>query len=234
MRRVFAAAALLFAAIHCGPANAEGYNWTGFTVEAFVSHLDATGDPTLAAPPAGPPTQQPSGFYGGGALRYDWQFANGVVVGAVADVGGGGAISDRLLDGNYIQQYSEISAIGTVRANLGLAHGPILPYVTGGWAWARSEYGEMCPSGAPFGFCRPARAGPYDNSDTNFVSGWVLGGGVRINFVDNIVLGAEFLHMDFGSDTYHLGRSSTGLKVTDKPVDLDANSFRFSVGYRFN
>jgi outer membrane immunogenic protein len=182
----------------------------------------------------GPPTLNPSGFFGGGALRYDRQFANGIVIGAVADVGTGGEMKDRKTDGGTMYQYAEISTIGTVRANVGAAHGPVHAYVTGGWAWAQSEYGETCPSGAQFGLCRPARFGPYDNNDSNIANGWVLGGGVRVMYSENIVVGAEFLHMDFGNDLYELGSTATGFKVTDKPNDVDMNSFRLSIGYHFN
>jgi outer membrane immunogenic protein len=220
--------------VAAGSANAQGYNWSGFTVDAFIAHGDASVDPSLAPPPAGPPTLSPSGFFGGGALRYDWQFANGVIIGAVADIGAGNDLEDRKFDGNFIQQYAEITSLGTVRANLGATHGPIMAYVTGGWAWAEAEYGETCPSGAQFGFCRPAAAGPYDNKDSHFASGGVAGAGVRAMYTENIVVGAEFLHMDFGNDTYALGVSSTGRKVTDKPNDIDVNSFRLSIGYHFN
>jgi opacity protein-like surface antigen len=234
------AAALLSFIPLAGGAVAQGYNWSGFTVDAFIAHGDASVDPKLADPPAGPPTQSPSGFFGGGALRYDWQFANGIILGAVADVGGSNDIKDVVADGDFIRQYSKIDTIGTLRANLGAVHGPVQLYATGGWAWAQAEYGEMCPPDAPRTFCRPAGvgapggAGPFDNSDTNFASGWVAGGGVRVMFVDNIVLGAEFLHMDFGNDLYVLGRSPTGVKVSDKPNDIDMNSFRLSIGYHFN
>lgn len=217
-----------------GGAVAQGYNWSGFTVDAFIAHGDATVDPKLADPPVGPPTLNPSGFFGGGALRYDWQFANGIIIGAVADVGTGNEMKDRQTDGGTMYQYAEISTLGTVRANLGAAHGPVHIYGTGGWAWAKSEYGETCPSGAQFGFCRPARAGAYDNNDSNFANGWVAGAGVRIMYTENVVVGAEFLHMDFGNDTYLLGSSPNGTKITDKPNDIDMNSFRLSIGYHFN
>jgi outer membrane immunogenic protein len=235
-----AAVALLSFVPLAGGAVAQGYNWSGFTVDAFIAHGDVSVDPSLAPPPVGPPTLSPSGFFGGGALRYDWQFANGIILGAVADVGAGNDLYDRKFDGNSIQQYAEINTLGTVRANLGASHGPVHAYVTGGWAWAEAEYGETCPSGVQFGFCRapnvgpPGGAGPYDNKDSHFASGWVAGAGVRAMYTENIVVGAEFLHMDFGNDTYALGVSSGGRKVTDKPNDIDMNSFRLSIGYHFN
>ena len=92
--------------VACGSAHAQGYNWSGFTVDAFIAHGDASVDPSVAPPPVGPPTLSPSGFFAGGALRYDWQFANGIVLGAVADVGAGNDMYDRKVDGKFTARVS--------------------------------------------------------------------------------------------------------------------------------
>lgn len=210
-----------------------GYNWTGLYVGVHGGRsFNAIMDPQLEDPPAGPPTQHPNGWFGGGQIAYDWQLPSNVVFGVIVDLSIAD-MTDRQPDGNFIKQYSEIDYFGTARVRLGYAQGRFLPYVTGGLAWARLTYGETCPDGAQFGFCRPAAAGPYDNHDTNTVLGWALGGGVRIAITDQWSLGGEYLHIDLGRETFALGFSSTGRKVTDKPNETEFDLFRIALDYRF-
>lgn len=236
MRRLkcaFAGFAFL-ASVVAMPASAQDrFNWTGFYAGIHGGKsFNAEMNPTLADPPAGPPTQYPDGWFGGVQLAYDWHMPSRVVLGAIVDASFAD-MEDLQPDGNFIKQSSKVDWFGTARVRLGYAEGRVLPYLTAGLAWAKLQYGESCPTGAQFGFCRPAAAGPYDNKDSHVALGWTWGGGIRIALTHQWIIGAEYLHFDMGSDTYELGFSSTGRKVTDKPIDTQFDTFRVSLDYKF-
>lgn len=208
------------------------FNWTGFYLGVHAGRGLGTMDPLLEDPPVGPPTQHIDGWFGGLQAGYDWQMPNKLVFGAVIDVSFA-EMSDRQPDGNFIKQYSEIDVFGTARLKLGYAADRFQPYLTGGLAWANQKYGETCPPGAQFGFCRPAAAGPYDNSDSHLNFGWVWGGGIKAAMTRNWVLGAEFLHFEMRDKTFDLGFSSTGRKVSDKPIETRYDALRITLDYKF-
>ena len=213
-------------------ADAPAFNWTGFYLGVHAGRGLGTMDPQLADPPVGPPTQQINGWFGGLQAGYDWQLPNRIVFGAVIDVSFA-EMSDRQPDGNFIKQYSEIDVFGTARLKLGYAADRFQPYFTAGLAWANQKYGESCPPGAQFGFCRPAAAGPYDNSDSHMNFGWVWGAGIKAAVTQHWMLGAEFLHFEMRESTFELGFSSTGRKVTDKPIETRYDALRITLDYRF-
>lgn len=236
MRRVasvFAALAIFSCAVSVPAFAQDRFNWTGAYIGVHGGKsFNAEMDPKLADPPAGPPTQFPDGWFGGVQLAYDWHLPSRIVLGAIVDASFAD-MEDVQPDGNFIKQSSKIDAFGTARVRLGYAEGRVLPYLTAGLAWAKLQYGESCPEGAQFGFCRPAAAGPYNNKDTHLALGWTVGGGLRIAVTNQWIIGAEYLHFDMGSDTFELGFSSTGRKVTDKPIDTQFDIFRVSLDYKF-
>src|SRR5690606_25123441 len=103
------------------------------------------------------------------------------VLGVEADVSSGD-FRDRVKDGNYMTQNTDVEAFGSARARLGYSFGRIMPYVTGGLAWARVTAGENCPPGVltSGSKCHSDSLGPYDESDSATYFGWTLGGGLEI------------------------------------------------------
>jgi outer membrane immunogenic protein len=211
----------------------ERFNWTGVYLGVHGGKsFNAEMDPKLADPPVGPPTQYPDGWFAGAQIAYDWHMPSRFVLGAIVDASFAD-MEDLQPDGNFIKQSSKIDSFGTARVRIGYAEDRVLPYLTAGLAWANLEFGESCPTGALFGFCRPAAAGPYNNKDSHLALGWTYGGGVRIAMTNHWIIGAEYLHFDMGSDTFELGFSSTGRKVTDKPIGTQFDTFRISLDYKF-
>src|SRR5436305_11851938 len=123
------------------------YDWTGFYVGVNVGGGIGR-DYTRLAIPAGPTFEasylNPIGAVGGGQVGYNWQVPNSffgaLVFGVEADFQGTG-MRDRYtcLLGCTVGINSRFSQnldwFGTVRGRLGIATGPVLTYVTAGWAY---------------------------------------------------------------------------------------------------
>jgi outer membrane immunogenic protein len=90
---------------------------------------------------------------------------------------------------------SRVEHYGTVRARLGYAALPnTLLYVTGGWA-----YGETKTEIAGYGnFSQQA----FVTGSSQTHSGWTVGVGVDYMLTANWILGAEYKHIDLGSETF--------------------------------
>ncbi|MCC7251546.1 outer membrane beta-barrel protein, partial [Hyphomicrobium sp.] len=186
-------------------------DWTGFYIGAHGgyawSDIDYPGLNPYVAPPApcggcGPPRASLEGGLLGGQVGYNFQFSN-LVLGIEVDYAFGD-LSETVRDGNYLVQTHEISGLGSVRGRLGYAIGDnILPYVTGGWGWAKASLGQSCPNDARAvvsGYCSGVTAtqgGPHNLTDEQTIDGWVLGGGVEYRISDNWSIKAEYLHYDF-------------------------------------
>lgn len=171
----------------------------------------------------------PSGWFGGAQIGYNYQLANNVVLGAEADFNFG-SMTDRL---NYtavdagdptLQDTgsinTKIDSFGTVRARVGYSMDRFLPYVTGGLAWGNVKVSESFTSyadGALDGF------GASSRSDTLW--GWTLGGGVEYAITDNWTVKAEYLYIDLGDITWD-GASGTKL-------DMSMSTLKAGVNYKF-
>lgn len=214
--------ALMLLALTAFPAAAQDApRWSGFYLGGHVGQ--ASVDWNLAAP--GTPDQDARDLVGGIQAGYNHQFANGVVLGVVADVSFGD-VSDSVMDGNYIRQYSELDMFGSVRLRAGYALGRFLPYVTGGLAWQSGKTGESCPDGALFGHC--SKTGAYAETEKLGTNGFVYGGGLEMAVTDHISLGAEYLRYDFDSRVYTLGANASA-----RSIDQAFEVVRATLNYRF-
>lgn len=198
------------------------FNWSGFYVGAHGGY--GWGDADALASDV--PDQEPKGGFGGLQIGYDHQFSNNVVLGAVADISFG-KIDDSVPSGNYMTMNGEVDYFGTVRGRAGYAIDRFLPYITGGLAWAHSEAGISCPTGAPFGACSMPALSGQSRSDDTIATGWIAGIGLDYAFADNWSANVEYLHADFGRDTYDLDLFGEG------EVETNLNTVKFGINYRF-
>jgi opacity protein-like surface antigen len=133
------------------PSVAPQYNWNGvylgfnlggsFGKQSFSQVTPAPGS-VIAPVTAG---SFPNGFIGGGQFGYNWQ-TYGWVLGLEADYQGSTEKDPQALvtattglAGGY---NDKVTSFGTVRGRVGYAVGEFgngLPYVTGGWAYARGS-----------------------------------------------------------------------------------------------
>src|SRR5690606_14680548 len=119
-----------------------------------------------------------------------WQSANGIVVGIEADLSfphsqPGNDVVWAGVTGQWHANES-VNFLGSLRARLGCAQGHWLVYVTGGFAWAGSEFTRLSAPGAD------------DNIDRSRLrGGWSAGGGIAYAFAPPWSLRAEVLYYQF-------------------------------------
>jgi outer membrane immunogenic protein len=143
-----------------------------------------------------------SGFFGGGQIGYNWQFAPSWVAGIEADIAWSGiegkvsAVANAPGIGLSASAGSELEWFGTVRGRIGYLLTPnALLYVTGGWAFGHVETTARATLGG-------ATAALTSGSDK---SGWTAGGGIEYALAHAVTLKAEYLYVDLGRDTLAAG-----------------------------
>lgn len=119
-----------------------------------------------------------NGLFGGAQIGFNVQH-DAVVFGVEADIQASG-LSQTVAPATVSLDY-----LGTVRARVGVDVGNgILPYLTAGLA-----YGQ-------------GRATDGVATDTQFHSGWAVGGGVEFKLQEAVSLKTEYLYVDLGERAY--------------------------------
>jgi outer membrane immunogenic protein len=177
-----------------------GYNWTGF----YVGLNGGYGWASSAFGDA-------DGFVGGGQIGYNWQgVGSPLVLGIEADIQGADMESSATVAG--ITASGRVNAFGTVRARLGYAWDRFMLYGTGGWAYTRSSISLAGPGGSI--------------SDSDWSSGYTLGGGLEWAAWDRWSVKLEYLYVNTQDVSLTLGPvTATG--------DYDFSVVRAGLNYRF-
>ena len=179
------------------------------------------------------------GWLGGAQIGYNWQRGD-LVLGVEADISWGdldghwGGFTDD--DGSvsaWDKDYNlSLKYFGTARVRLGYATGRFMPYITGGFAWARTN-GDI--SSAYYRYGTDYEGTSYASTNENH-TGWVAGLGAELILFSNWTARAEWLHVDLGKEDYHFkGKTFTGADWDDDkfPADLTFDVFRVGVNYKF-
>jgi outer membrane immunogenic protein len=193
-------------------------DWTGLYVGGFggVGCLEAnytpphaTIDPNMAG------CIGLAGIYGG----YDYQIGS-FLLGVEGDYGW--AIDGHLaFAGGEEQTNYAIDALATARGRVGwLPSESALIYVTGGAGWLDTTFDGLVGPSA------------ISSSASQFLFGWVIGGGIEAALTQNIHLKAEYLYGAFDDAEYDLSTSECHPKCV---VDMDVGDFHtFRVGLSYN
>ena len=206
------------------------YDWTGFYIGANAGvgmGRDYTRLDVAAAPSFERSHLNPQGALGGGQIGYNWQtnsMLGPLVLGVEADIQGTG-MSDSYtcllsctaaLNTQYNQK---LDWFGTVRGRIGLATGPVLSYVTGGWA-----YGSVKTT-----LTETAGGGTGTFSSNQNRSGWVYGSGVEASLGGNWTGKIEYLYLNLGNrqDAFILNGAAQTLTT-----DIREHIFRVGLNYR--
>lgn len=184
-----------------------------------------------------------SGFIGGAHIGYDYQFANNVVLGAVADINYIDAETNRNftvvnpLNGQAgtFGVNEELDYLGTVRARLGYAFDSVLVYGTGGLAYAGYDRSSTLPgTGAGEGFAGYT----FEESGSSADIGYSVGGGIDVMATQNISFGVEYLYTNLGSNDYSVratnANNTLNFTSTSNDDDLDFHTVWAKASYRFN
>ena len=206
------------------------YDWTGFYIGVNAG-VGIGRDYTRLAIPGGASFEatylNPQGALGGGQIGYNWQVPNsffgGLVFGVEADIQGTGmrdSFSCLLgclagLNANFNQR---LDWFGTVRGRVGIATGPVLTYVTAGWAYGsvKTTLTETIGTTAAF-------------SSNQNRGGWTWGSGVEASLGGNWTGKIEYLWFTLGDrlDLFTLNGFPQAMST-----DIREQIFRVGLNYR--
>ena len=182
------------------PALAAVYDWTGFYIgvnagvgigrDRIQHDWIGTGTPYSFY-------MSPQGGFGGGQIGYNWQTGSvlgPIVFGVEADIQGAGLSDDRTNFSNARHQHglsSEARLVRHGRGRVGIANGPVLSYVTAGYAFGNVKTNA---TQSALGFTTR-----FSTDRTQ--SGWVVGSGVEAALGGNWTGKIEYLYLNLGNKT---------------------------------
>jgi outer membrane immunogenic protein len=209
------------------PALAAVYDWTGFYigVNAGVGiGRDRFQHDWLGGPSPYSFYVSPQGGFGGGQVGYNWQTGSAlgpIVFGVEADIQGAGLSDDRTTfnEGGIVRNYGQkLDWFGTARGRIGIANGPVLSYVTAGYAVGNVKTDA---NASFFG-----ATNTFSTSRTQ--SGWVVGSGVEAALGGNWTGKIEYLYLNLGNKT---DIATLGL-AAPLNTEIRENIFRVGLNYR--
>jgi outer membrane immunogenic protein len=170
-------------------------------------------------------TADPSGWFGGGQIGYNWQtgLTNPLVLGIEADFQGASIEDSRTGIGTqaFLETHKvNIDWFGTVRGRIGYSFNRTLLYATGGLA-----YGDVDSR-----LSSPAAPGTFDRRHDTQV-GFVVGGGLEQKLSRDWSAKVEYQYIDLGSERL-LGTPGFALFHTN-PLDTAFHTVRLGLNYQF-
>ena len=157
----------------------------------------------------------PEGLFAGGQIGYNFQRANNLLWGIETDlqwanISDSGSIckASGTCAGNGTIKAS-IDYFGTLRGRVGYVQGPLLPYITGGFAYAGVSQ-------------RASGTTPWTASGDTVVPGWTVGAGVEYKVTDHWSVKGEYLFLDFPNIA--IGTSTA--------QDFEVSAVRLGVNYK--
>ena len=163
-------------------------------------------------------TSNTTGALGGGHLGCNYQTAN-IVFGVEGDIEGAnlnGTFTN--LTGITSTGSARMKADASVRGRVGVAFDRSLLYATGGWAWARFDFGGG-----------PAPAPPCCGYSAN-ETGWTAGAGWQYAFTNNLSGRVEYRYTDFRSVVGPLPPTFPGVNM---PTKSSFNAIRAGLSLSF-
>nr|WP_249793663.1 outer membrane beta-barrel protein [Bradyrhizobium cenepequi] len=193
------------------PPIVAAYNWTGFYIGAqggygWSQSVDIAG---LTAD-----TDALKGGFVGGTIGYNWQGAGSLAVfGIEVDA----AWSDINFNESAFGLTFEdrIRAFGSVTGRIGYAVDAALFYVKGGYAWADNRVSLSA-------------LGVTLLSESQFHSGWTIGGGLEYGFAPNWSGKVEYMYASYANENYVAAVIPGGVGI-----GADVHTIKAGINYRF-
>jgi outer membrane immunogenic protein len=158
----------------------------------------------------------PNGLVVGAQAGYNYRLSSAVVVGLEADQSFG-SMSANIVTTPVFTEFTNvrIDQFGSARARGGfLWNNAVLGYITGGFAWARSNFSETSVNG-------------IDAARKEYRVGPVVGAGFEIAVSSRASIKAEYLHADFGT-------SHDAVFDVSLPVDFSLKTDIVRAGFNIN
>lgn len=192
------------------------YNWSGIYVGGQLGYGFGSADYVDSDEPEYDYDHDPDGFIGGLYAGYNYQFANGIVLGGEADV-----VWSNLEDSTFApgdDSYSattEIDWMGAARVRLGYAVGRFLPYLAGGVAFGHYDFEEL-------------NLGDFYGDHDDGLIGWTIGLGGEYAVTDNWIIRGEYRYTDFDEENF-----ISNVSGEEYDVDIDIHDVRLGIAYKF-
>jgi outer membrane immunogenic protein len=206
------------------------YDWTGFYIGVNAG-VGVGRDYTRLAIPAGLSFEasylNPLGAVGGGQIGYNWQLPRSafgsIVLGVEADLQGTGMRDNfncliGCLPAQNLNFNQRLDWFGTVRGRVGIATGPVLSYVTGGWAYGSVKTTLTETVGTTQAFSSNQNRG-----------GWTWGSGVEASLGGNWTGKIEYLYVNLGDRLDQFTLNGIGHAMS---TDIREQIFRVGLNYR--
>jgi outer membrane immunogenic protein len=198
---------------------AAPFTWTGCYIGAQIGYAWSRSDHTFdnGAPSD---TSNPDGVVGGGHLGCNYQFNANFVLGVEGDIEAASVTGGDFVNLTGITSVgsSQMKSDASIRGRVGYAFDRSLLYVTGGWAFARYDFG-----GGP----TPGPACCGYSADLN---GWTLGVGWEYAFTNALSARIEYRYTDYGSESGGLPPIYPGVTMTTSTTN---NAIRLGVSWKF-
>mgnify|MGYP003392424699 CR=1 FL=1 len=209
------------------------YDWTGFYIG--VNAGGSVGRDRTRTTIVGAGNEQthlsPAGAIGGGQVGYNWQFRNfyNLVLGLEADIQGSGQRTNSTCiltcvagtSAPPFQTYNQkIDWFGTARVRAGIATGPVLSYVTGGFAYGNVTTTSVANLGG----------GPFNINADQTRTGYTFGSGVEAQLGGNWTGKIEYLYVNLGTQRTSGAFLGTPYAAASRIQD---HIFRAGVNYGF-
>ncbi|MGJ0508365.1 MAG: outer membrane protein [Methylocystis sp.] len=125
-----------------------------------------------------------SGYIVGMQSGVNWQLSNNIVVGYESEFNYTGVNSNNSGNWGGFALNSDMRWFGAERLRFGYAFGRLLPYVTGGLAYAQLHTNGVSNAAGLL----------FPTSDSHWQAGWTVGAGVEYALFNNFSVKAEYLY----------------------------------------
>ena len=216
MKKLITTIMLLLALPLAQAAENKDYSWEGFYVGAHGGGVRFDSDYSDNIQSTSAHSSKINEFIGGGLVGYNYQ-DDDLVLGVEADISGGDFKKGPQPGGEagglcyYCNQ--EVNYTSHLRLKLGKAFGNTLLFAAGGLSLADVEFKDS----------------EYNKKDDNTHVGWNIGAGVDHAINKNVIIRAEYIYDDFGSEDYKIN----GVTAYTSKIDLTSNTGRLAAIYKF-
>jgi outer membrane immunogenic protein len=177
------------------------FSWTGCYLGADVGggwlrDRDTITQNGVGGVVSAPNSANTAGVLAGGYGGCDYQFANGIVVGALGDAqwagirGGNVNFPNSGFPPAFYQPKADFEA--SARGRIGYGFDRVLVYATGGVASLHVKEHDVFPMGGVF------------QDTSKMQTGWTAGGGLDYAFTNNLIGRVEYRYSDFGTFSYNV------------------------------
>jgi len=192
------------------PLVSPAYNWTGFYLGAMGGY--GWSDRIIVAGTA-ITNADIKGVFGGGTTGFNYQATGSMfVVGVEADAAWSNIEHSETFLGVTAQE--RIESFGSVTGRAGIAVSSAFLYGKGGYAWAENQI-SLTARGLTL-------------SESQFHSGWTIGGGAEFGFAGPWSAKAEYMFARYNSATYLAALATPGVTLA-----ADVHTIKAGVNYRF-